>query len=90
MWESFQELDCALDVDVKQRNLFIFLDLCDLRLCSTVEIGVYLTMFNEVILLYHLLKLFLVDVEIVLSVNFSWSWCSGGVGHTKTKRIWIL
>jgi hypothetical protein len=62
----------------------------NLLLGCAIEVGMNFTILNESILLDHLSELLLVYEEVVLPMNFSRPWRSGGIRDTETEKVRVL
>ena len=80
--ESFVELKSTYNIDIKQGDSSLWLDLDDLRLCRTVHVRVNLAVLNELVICNHLLKSCMINEVVVSSIDFSFPRCS------RSERDW--
>ena len=88
--KSFDKLQSALNIDIKQGNFAFLHDRLYLRDWSPIHIWMDLTPLDEIICINHLLKSFFICEIIIFSVLFTWSGSTSCIRNTKAKWIRIL
>ena len=87
---DIDELLCSLDVDVKQRNPLIVLNVEDRLLIRSIEVVVDSKPLDEPLFVYHLLELVLLNEVVGHSILFTRPWLSSGIADREAKAMRVL